>query len=128
MLLVWMATRMFLNGQTKLDIGIIVLMVIVIASVLRIKSSKGLDVFLILNLVFLKLAGQDAGKEERNKQKTLFISEEGQLFSFPDAQLIPVLSGGFPLIYSTGLAPSTSTVTLLFSTSTKPACISKFAK
>ena len=30
-------------------------------------------------------------------------------------------------VYSTGLAPSTSTVTLLFSTSTKPACISKFA-
>ncbi len=62
------------------------------------------------------------------KQKTLSISEEGQLVFISGRTTYPVLSGGFPLIYSTGLAPSTSTVTLLFSTSTKPAFISKFAK
>lgn len=51
------------------------------------------------------------------KSKTLSAGEGQFVFKIPDLV--------FPIFYSTGEAPSTSTVTLLLRTSTKPPCISK---
>lgn len=67
-------------------------------------------------------------QEENNSpnKKTLPKIQEGNnSFHNPDRCLPAGRQGLSPVTYSTGTAPSTSTVTLLLSTSTNPLCISK---
>ena len=62
-----------------------------------------------------------------NQKPSPFLKRVQLVFTIPEHN--PIGGKGFPqIIYSTAIAPSTNTVTLLFNTSTKPACISKNAK
>ena len=62
-----------------------------------------------------------------NKKPSSFLKRVQLVFTIPEHN--PIGERVFhKLFYSTATAPSTNTVTLLFNTSTKPACMSKFAK